>query len=138
MLGYIAPPRERYDSKINLNTKKFGKLYERLRHPTNESFTEPLLDQEFETELNAQEKSKSISVSNNCLSCAKYAELPRTFKLTLLPSRTSNIAVTLDVMHYNDKSLQMKLFAMLDAGDPTLRTHQLHDDSARTALRAYF
>lgn len=113
------------------------KAHKRICHFTRNSLIKRLRDQEFRTKLSLQVKLKLISISYNCSSHIKCAELPRTSQLGLPTSPDLNIAVRLDVLHYdNKKNSLIKVIVMLDVGDEMLRIHQLHDESATKAFQA--
>lgn len=76
-------------------------------------------------------------MSNDCLPCSKYAELPCNLKLALALSSTPNIALTLNALHFSNQNLHLKLLVTLDARDRMLWFHQLHGDSAKTAFEGY-
>lgn len=133
LIGHILLPR---DVLKNLNTKDVVKLHERLPHPTSNYLINTLQDQAFGTKLRPQVKSKVISTSNNYQQCAKHAELSSTLKLAMPPSPTSIIAETMDIIHYYDKKLQMKVLVMLDAADKILWLPQFYDDSVKSAFQA--
>lgn len=70
--------------------------------------------------------------------CSSHVLLSQTPKLTIPPPSTDNIAVSLDVMHNPVRGSKTFIFVMYDCGDKLLSLSQLENDTAKTALDAYF
>lgn len=137
LIRHTLPHWERSDLKSNLNRKVTDMRNKRLRHHTSDALIKRLCYRVSSTQFNLQVKLNIVLVSSSCSLFSKHAELSRTSKLALPLSLTFSNGVTLNVMHNNTRSIQIKVLVMLDSEYEMLWLHQLREDNARIEFQVY-